>query len=133
MARLDEIAPMLLDDRKYSAFDDPDWLFEIKYDGYRMLVEFGDGSVWMKTRQGQDCTAWFPEIANALREYEGSPFIVDGEACVLDEFGRSNFDRLQDRARRRGSYKGGRPRHLLRVRPVGCGRAVADKSAAGAA
>lgn len=103
---VDALQPMLLDDRKHAPFSDPNWLFEIKYDGYRMLAEFGNGQARMKTRQGQDCTAWFPEIVNALAEYEGGPYIVDGEVTVLDEYGRSDFDRLHDRARRKKYYEG---------------------------
>jgi bifunctional non-homologous end joining protein LigD len=94
---------MLADNRKYLPFSDPDWLFEIKYDGYRMLAEFGSGTVRLKTRGGTDCTSWFPEIVRALGDYQGGPYITDGEVCVLDELGRSDFNRLQDRALRRGS------------------------------
>jgi len=95
---------MLADDRKYPAFSHPDWLYEIKYDGYRMLAEFGAGSTSLRTRQGIDCTKWFPETVRALSKYEGSRYVVDGEVCVLDEIGRSDFDRLQDRARRQCYY-----------------------------
>lgn len=101
---LDAIRPMLLDDRKHAAFSDADWLFEIKYDGYRMLAEFGKGSVRMKTRNGIDCTKWFPEILHALSKFDDGPFIVDGEVCVLDELGRSHFDRLRERATRKCHY-----------------------------
>jgi len=77
---------------------------KIKYDGYRMLAVFGDVQVRLKTRGGIDCTAWFPEIVKALGRYSGGTFVVDGEVCVLDELGRSHFDRLQDRARRKCHY-----------------------------
>lgn len=97
---------MLADNRKYAPFSHPDWIFEIKYDGYRMLAEFGAGQVRLRTRQGLDCTAWFPEASRALGEYDGGPFLVDGEVCVLDELGRSDFNRLQDRARRQWYYPG---------------------------
>lgn len=60
----------------------------------------------MKTRGGHDCTSWFPEVADALSAYSCGPFIVDGEICVLDEWGRSHFDRLQDRARKRRWFAG---------------------------
>ena len=103
---LASLQPMLLDDRKYQPFNDPDWLFEIKYDGYRMLAEFGAGTVRLRTRNGIDCTAWFPETVTALGKYEGGPYIVDGEVCVLDDLGRSDFDRLQDRAYRKCYYPG---------------------------
>jgi bifunctional non-homologous end joining protein LigD len=100
----DALRPMLLDDRKHAAFSHPDWVFEIKHDGYRMLAEFGAGTVRMKTRGGHDCTSWFPEVATSLAKYKGGPHVVDGEVCVLDDIGRSDFNRLQDRARRRCYY-----------------------------
>lgn len=102
--RFDAIHPMLLDTRKHAPFSHPDWVFELKYDGYRMLAEFGSGVVRMKTRQGLDCAAWFPEVARALSTFHGGPYVVDGEVCVLDELGRSDFDRLQGRARRKCYY-----------------------------
>lgn len=104
--RLADLRPMLADHRKAVPFSHPDWLFEIKYDGYRMLALFGDGEVHLRTRNGLDCSAWFPEICRALSRYEGGPYVVDGEVCVVDECGRSGFDRLQDRARRRCYYPG---------------------------
>jgi bifunctional non-homologous end joining protein LigD len=87
-------------------FADNAWLYEIKLDGYRTLARFGDGQVEMRTKNGTNCTAWYPEVAEALARLPGGPYIVDGEACVLDELGRSDFNRLQDRARRRGRYPG---------------------------
>lgn len=102
--QFDAIRPMLLDERKYSPFSHPDWLYEIKYDGYRMLAQFGRGPVQLKTRKGVNCTNWFPEVCRALAEYSGGPYVVDGEVCVLDDLGRSDFDRLQDRARRQCHY-----------------------------
>lgn len=104
--RLAHIRPMLADDRKHRPFSHPDWLFEPKHDGYRMLAEFGAGAVHLRTRQGLDCTRWFPEVGRALSEYEDGPYLVDGEVCVLDELGRSDFNRLQVRARRRRQYPG---------------------------
>lgn len=85
-------------------FNGPAWAFELKNDGYRMLAEFGQGRVDMRTRGGHDCAAWFPDVAEALARFKGGPYIVDGEVCVMDDFGRSDFDRLQDRARRRCYY-----------------------------
>jgi bifunctional non-homologous end joining protein LigD len=102
--RFDAIRPMLLDTRKHAPFSDPEWLFEVKIDGYRMLAEFGAGKVRMKTRQGLDCTPWFPEVERALSKHKGGPHVVDGEVCVLDDLGRSDFDRLQVRARRKCRY-----------------------------
>lgn len=103
---LADLRPMLLDERKYQPFSHPDWLFELKYDGYRLLAQFGDGAVEMRTRNGHNCTGWFPEVAVALRKVAGGPYIVDGEVCVLDDLGRSDFERLQARAVRRAAYPG---------------------------
>lgn len=87
-------------------FDDPEWIFEVKYDGYRLLAEFGGGHVRLKTRNGTDATTWFPEIARSLAAVRGGPYLTDGEVCVLDEHGRSDFDRLHERATRRRWYEG---------------------------
>ena len=58
---------------------------------------------------GADCTKWFPEVARSLANVKGGLHIVDGEVCVLDDLGRSNFELLQDRARRRRWYEGADP------------------------
>jgi bifunctional non-homologous end joining protein LigD len=106
---ISSLRPMLLDTRRTVPFSSPDWLFEIKNDGYRVLAEFGDGSVALRTRGGHDCTGWFPETAKALARHQGGPHVVDGEVCVMDDMGRSDFDRLQQRAYRRGYYPGCEP------------------------
>jgi bifunctional non-homologous end joining protein LigD len=99
---------MLLDERLLP-WGDPSWVFELKFDGYRVLAEFGNGSAELRTRNGADCTKWFPEIAESLASAKGGPHVADGEVCVLDDLGRSNFERLQDRARRRRWYEGADP------------------------
>jgi bifunctional non-homologous end joining protein LigD len=96
---LDTLTPMLLGEVK-KAFSDPEWLFEIKYDGYRCLAEVRNGTAQLKSRNGSNMTAWFPEVVRALATLKGS-HIFDGEIAVLDEVGRSDFNRLQDRAKRR--------------------------------
>jgi bifunctional non-homologous end joining protein LigD len=96
---------MLLAERKRPPpFDQPGWIYELKFDGYRMLAGVQDGAVQLASRQGTDCTAWFPEVAQGLGKLAGGPHILDGEVCVLDDLGRSDFNRLQDRARRRCFY-----------------------------
>jgi bifunctional non-homologous end joining protein LigD len=83
-------------------FSSPEWIYEIKYDGYRAMARAGGGhTTELRTKSGVDCTAWFPEIADLLTMLPGGPHVLDGEACVLDEIGRSDFERLQARARRR--------------------------------
>ncbi|HEX2548067.1 MAG TPA: hypothetical protein VHL79_24495 [Ramlibacter sp.] len=100
------LRPMLLDKRKHPPFDSSDWAFEIKYDGWRILAQFGGGAApQLRTRQGLDASTWFPEVCRDLARYAGrSPHVVDGEICVLDPMGRSDFERLQTRARRKCWY-----------------------------
>ncbi|MBT8461240.1 MAG: DNA ligase, partial [Gemmatimonadetes bacterium] len=59
-------------------FSDPEWLFELKLDGYRMIAA-RDGHVCrLHTRNGNDATSWFPEIVRALRSLPVDDFVVDG-------------------------------------------------------
>lgn len=99
---------MLLDERPID-YEAPGWLFEIKYDGYRLLAEFGDGSCKLKSRNGANATKWFPELYDALSRVPGGPYLVDGEVCVLDDLGRSDFDALHARAARRRRVEGADP------------------------
>lgn len=107
MPSVADYPPMLLDERPLD-MDEPGWIYEIKFDGYRLLAEF-DGGVQLRTRNGADATRWFPEIVSSLAKVKGGQYIVDGEVCVLDELGRSDFNKLQDRARRRRWYEGASP------------------------
>jgi bifunctional non-homologous end joining protein LigD len=91
-------------------FTAADWIYEVKYDGYRCMARFGGGQpTELRTKSGAACSTWFPEISELLSRVPGGPHIVDGEACVLDEIGRSDFECLQARARRRRWYAGCNP------------------------
>jgi len=104
MCTLEDLRPMLLDERPLD-LDEPGWIYELKMDGYRVLAEF-NGAVQLRTRNGNDATTWFPEVAHGLAHLKKGHCVVDGEVCVLDEIGRSDFNQLQDRARRRGRHPG---------------------------
>lgn len=78
----------------------------MKVDGFRLLAEFGNHSATLRTRRGAVADRWFPEVVQGLAGVTGGPHITDGEVCVLDDLGISNFDRLLDRARRRRWYEG---------------------------
>ncbi|QYY33746.1 hypothetical protein K2O51_31510 (plasmid) [Cupriavidus pinatubonensis] len=80
------------------------WHFELKYDGYRMLVATAPFA--LKTRGGTDATTWFPELGVALAHLPPGAHILDGEVAVLDELGRADFNRLHKRALRRRWYPG---------------------------
>lgn len=96
---------MLLSE-KPRPFDQSGWTHELKYDGYRILAEIDEGEVRLQTRNGADATRWFPELYAPPRTLGKGRTVLDGEVCVLDDLGRSSFDRLQDRARRRGFREG---------------------------
>ena len=92
-----DFKPMLA--RPGEAFDRKGWIFEIKYDGYRLLIEKSDGEVSLRSRNGNDLTASFPEIARVAERLPYAQFVIDGEAVVLDERGVPNFSLLQHRGR----------------------------------
>ncbi|MFC3204832.1 non-homologous end-joining DNA ligase [Aquamicrobium soli] len=73
----------------------PDWLFEVKWDGYRLAVHIDRQDVRIITRGGHDWTHRFPSIARAARQLGVHAAILDGEAVVLDDSGRSDFGALQ--------------------------------------
>ncbi len=71
------------------------WLFEIKYDGARVLAaKRADGGVRLYSRNGRDTTSTYPEVSEALRRLPVEEFILDGEVVALDARGRSSFERL---------------------------------------
>ena len=82
-------------------FDDDEWLFEIKWDGYRAIVTIDErGALSVVSRNGLDLLAQFPDLAGLADAFESVPIVVDGEIVSLDEKGRSDFQRLQEYAQR---------------------------------
>lgn len=71
------------------------WIFEIKYDGYRILAFKENKKTLIKSRNGVDYTKKFPVIASELGKISGN-FVVDGEVVVFDENGKSDFGLLQE-------------------------------------
>lgn len=71
------------------------WSWELKWDGYRLAVHIEPTGVRILTRGGHDWTHRFPDIAEAARALGPATMIIDGEAVVLDEEGRSDFGLLQ--------------------------------------
>ncbi len=72
-----------------------EWIHEIKFDGYRLLAFLKAGKVKLVTRNGHDWTNKFPAIAKALAKVKVDSAIIDGEAVMLDNEGRSDFQALQ--------------------------------------
>ena len=79
------------------AFDDPDWLFEIKWDGYRAVAFIEDGRVRLVSRNQNDLTAQFPELGSLPQFVKAQRAILDGEIVALDEEGRPSFSLMQQR------------------------------------
>jgi bifunctional non-homologous end joining protein LigD len=73
-----------------------DWAFEMKWDGVRALATVRDGAVTLRSRNGNDLTAQYPEVAE-LAERAGVDGVFDGEVVALDGDGRPSFQLLQNR------------------------------------
>ena len=71
------------------------WIHEIKYDGYRLIAFVDNGNIVLRTRGGKDWTVKFQSIADALSKLPVKNAVLDCEACVTDEKGRTNFGLLQ--------------------------------------
>ncbi|MBS1867405.1 MAG: ATP-dependent DNA ligase, partial [Acidobacteria bacterium] len=91
-----KIEPMLatLSDKPFS---DPNWLFEIKWDGVRAMARIVDGKVTLRSRANVDITKRYPELASLPKHFAAREAIVDGELVALDDAGHSSFERLQER------------------------------------
>ncbi|HKN68712.1 MAG TPA: DNA ligase D [Gemmatimonadaceae bacterium] len=92
------IKPMLAESQN-EAFTRDDWIFELKLDGYRLLAGKQHGEARLITRNGNDYTDVFPEIARAIKALPLDNFILDGEVVCLDAEGIPRFSRLQQRGR----------------------------------
>jgi bifunctional non-homologous end joining protein LigD len=91
------LSPMLpsLADR---AFSNPNWLFEPKLDGYRVIGTVENGNVRLTSRRGLDCSPEYPWLVDALARQPYKNAIFDGEIVALDDDGKPSFQLLQNRA-----------------------------------
>lgn len=87
------ITPMLATMVK-EPFDHPDWIFEVKWDGYRAVAEIRDGAVSLYSRNGIPFEKKFAPVAESLRKF-GFEAVLDGEIVVVDDQGRPDFQLLQ--------------------------------------
>jgi len=78
-------------------FDDPEWLFEIKWDGYRAVAFITKGNVRLVSRNQNDLTAQYPELHGLPGFIQAETAILDGEIAALDEHGRASFSLMQQR------------------------------------
>jgi bifunctional non-homologous end joining protein LigD len=92
-----ELNPMLAETDS-SPRSDPEWLYEPKLDGYRVLAFVQDGQVRLQSRRrGLNLTAAFPEITTDLASQAQAEMVLDGEIVALDPAGRPSFNALQNR------------------------------------
>jgi bifunctional non-homologous end joining protein LigD len=78
-------------------FDDPEWLYEIKWDGYRAVAFIDDGRVRFVSRNGNDLTAGYAELHDLSKHVNATRAVLDGEIVALDEQGRPSFSLMQQR------------------------------------
>ena len=72
------------------------WIFEVKWDGYRAIAKVSGAEATLTSRNGNDLTARFPNVAKEVAKAVKTPdAVLDGEVCALDEAGRSSFSAMQ--------------------------------------
>jgi bifunctional non-homologous end joining protein LigD len=86
-------------------FDSPDWLFEIKWDGYRAIAFLENGKLRLVSRNQNELTQRYPELKDLPKFVHAKSAILDGEVVALDEQGRASFSLMQQRT---GFRPGGR-------------------------
>jgi bifunctional non-homologous end joining protein LigD len=94
-------------------FDDPNWLFEIKWDGYRAIAFIENSKVRLVSRNQNDLTPRYPELRELANFLTAKSAILDGEVVVLDEQGRSSFSLMQQRTGIRSHGRQATPRSEL--------------------
>jgi bifunctional non-homologous end joining protein LigD len=86
-------------------FDGEDWLFEIKWDGYRAIAFIENGKVKLVSRNQNDLTPRYPELKELPQSIHAKTAILDGEVVALDDEGRASFTLMQQRT---GFRQGGK-------------------------
>jgi bifunctional non-homologous end joining protein LigD len=90
------IHPMLAESVE-TPFDGAEWLFEIKWDGYRAIAFIADRKVRLVSRNQNDLTPRYPELVDLPRFVKAKTAILDGEVVALDEEGKASFSLMQQR------------------------------------
>jgi len=99
LAKLPSAKPHFIDPMKAKLIKNPpatgDWIYELKFDGIRLIATKGHGKVSLLSRNQNDLSARFPEIVDAIKNLPAEECVLDGEVVALDEEGRSSFQLLQ--------------------------------------
>jgi bifunctional non-homologous end joining protein LigD len=83
----------------------PEWIYEVKFDGYRALLLKRGSHVQIRSRNNKDLTRTYPTIAAAAQRLRADRVVVDGEVVAVDREGRPSFQALQ--------YRGAHPEHTI--------------------
>ncbi len=83
----------------------PDWVHEVKLDGWRLQIRVEDGKATLRTRNGHDYSSTFPELGRVARGFDNG--IIDGEVCYVRKDGVTDFSGLQ------AAMKGGKTASLI--------------------
>ena len=81
----------------------PEWIHEIKHDGYRLMARRDPVGIRLLTRNGHDWAPHYPLIVEAVNRLKARSCLIDGEAVVCDENRLAVFERLRYQRRGRGS------------------------------
>jgi bifunctional non-homologous end joining protein LigD len=93
-------------------FNSADWLYEIKWDGYRAVAYIDGSRVRLVSRNQNELTHAFPELKELAKSINASKAVLDGEIVALDEKGRASFSLMQQRT---GIGEGGRKIRISRT------------------
>ena len=101
LAKLPVAKPRFIEPMKAKLVEKPpatgDWMYELKFDGIRLIVLKHGDKVLLLSRNQNDLSARFPEIVGAVKKLAAEECVLDGEVVALDEEGRSSFQLLQAR------------------------------------
>ncbi|HEX6474537.1 MAG TPA: DNA polymerase ligase N-terminal domain-containing protein, partial [Candidatus Limnocylindria bacterium] len=95
--RQPEYVPPMMATLTDAAFDDADWMYEVKWDGYRVQAVVNGGKARIWTRNRVDAATYFPDLGGPAQWIDAEQAIVDGEVVAFDEEGRPSFSRLQEK------------------------------------
>lgn len=84
----------------------PEWIHELKYDGYRIGAIVAGSRVRLESRREIDWTARFPEVVEAVRQLACRSAVIDGEVAITEPSGRTSFQKLQNIFEKAGGRAG---------------------------
>src|ERR1700712_5594848 len=92
--KLEEYIPAMLAKETDTPFSNEDWIYEIKWDGYRAIAEVNKGQVKLYSRNGNSFLSNYPTVVEELSKMKVNA-VFDGEVVVLNEEGNPDFQKLQ--------------------------------------